>query len=114
MKRGTIVLINANFTDLSRTKTRPALIISSEEYNNNQNDRILILISSNTSRLNPDDYVLEDSNLEFKNTGLKKSSAFRVGKVTTIHKKLLICKLGFAGSNTMKEVEKRLRKLLQL
>ncbi len=70
MKRGTIVLINASFTDLSGTKTRPALIIiSREEYNNNQNDMVLILITSNTSRLNPDDYVLEDSNLDLKIRG---------------------------------------------
>ncbi len=114
MKRGAIVLINASFTDLSGTKTRPALIIISREEYNNQNDMVLILKISNTSRLNPDDYVLEDRNLEFKNTGIKQSFAFRVGKVIAIHKKLLICKFGFAGPNTMKEVEKRLRNLLQL
>ncbi len=75
---------------------------------------VVLLVTSNTSRITPDDYVLKDSNPEFKNTGLRQASAFRVGKITTLHKKLLNSKLGFAGPNTMKEVENRLRNLLQL
>ncbi len=114
MKRGTIVLINAHFTDLSSTKIRPALVISNEVYNTKQDDVVLILMTSNTSRLNPDDYVLKDSDPEFKNTGLRQTSAFRVGKIITLHKKLLNSKLGYVGPNTLKEIENRLRNLLQL
>jgi mRNA interferase MazF len=55
MKRGTIVLINASFSDLSATKIRPALVISNEDYNTKQDDVVLILMTSNISRSNPDD-----------------------------------------------------------
>lgn len=114
MKKGEVVLIIYPFTDLVRTKVRPAVVISNDTYNAKQNDVVLLLITSNTSRLNPDDYVLKDSDPEFKNTGLRQASTFRVGKIITLHKKLLNSKLGFAGPNTMKEIEKRLRNLLQL
>jgi mRNA interferase MazF len=114
MKRGTIVLINAHFTDLSSTKIRPALVISNEDYNTKQDDMVLILITSNTSRFNPDDYVIETHNPEFKNTGLKRALTFKVGKIITVHKKLLMAKLGIADTNTLDEIEKRLRNLLAL
>ncbi len=114
MKRGTIVLINASFSDLSDTRTRPALVISNEDYNTKQDDVVLILMSSNISRSNPDDYVLEDSNPEFKTTGLMRSSTFRTGKIITLKKELLRYTLGFVGPKTLHEIEKRLQNLLQL
>ncbi|MBO1225614.1 MAG: type II toxin-antitoxin system PemK/MazF family toxin [Candidatus Scalindua sediminis] len=114
MKRGTIVLINASFSDLSATKIRPALVISNEGYNIKQDDVVLILMSSNISRSTPDDYVLEDSNPEFKTTGLIRSSTFRTGKIITLKKDLLRNTLGFVGPNTLNQIEKRLRKLLPL
>lgn len=114
MKRGDIVLIHFPFTDLTSTKVRPALVISSENYNTNQEDVVFLLITSNTSRITQDDYLLDRNNPEFNNTGLKKESVFRVGKVQTLNKKILVSKLGFAGINTLKEIENRLRNLLQL
>ncbi|MED7789647.1 type II toxin-antitoxin system PemK/MazF family toxin [Francisella sp. 19X1-34] len=43
---GDIVLVNFPFTNLKKTKKRPAVIISSEEYNNNRPDVILMAITS--------------------------------------------------------------------
>ena len=114
MKRGDIVLIKFPFTDLTSTKVRPALIISNKNYNTTQNDVILILITSNVSRISPDDYFLDPNNPEFSKTGLKQASVFRVGKIQTLSKKLLNSKLGTIGTNTLKEIENRLRNLLQL
>lgn len=114
MRRGDVVLIKFPFTDLSSTKVRPALIISNENYNADQEDIVLILITSNISRLSSDDCLLNPSNPEFKNTGLKQASAFRVGKIQTLNKKLINSKLGFVGPNTLREIERRLRNLLQL
>lgn len=114
MKRGDVVLIRFPFTDLSSTKVRPALIISNENYNTHQEDVILLLITSNISRMSSDDYLLDSRNPEFKDTGLKQASAFRVGKIQTLNRKLINSKLGFVGPNTLKETEKRLRNLLQL
>jgi mRNA interferase MazF len=114
MKKGDVVLISVPFTDLSFVKVRPALVISNENYNTSEDDVVVLLITSNISRLSSEDYVIETNNPEFINTGLKQASAFRVGKIQTLHKNLLISKLGIAGPNTLKEIEKRLRNLLEL
>ena len=112
MKRGDVVLIKFPFTDLSSTKVRPALVISNEHYNTNQDDVVLLLITSNTSRISSDDYILGPSDSEFKDTGLKQTSAFRVGKIQTLNKKLINSKLGFVGSKTLNKIEDLLRNLL--
>ena len=114
MKRGDVVLIRSPFTDLSSTKVRPAVIISNDSYNAQQNDVVLILMTSNVSRVSPDDYILDASDPEFDDTGLKHASGFRVGKIQTLDKKLINCRLGFVGSNTLSKIEDRLRNLLQL
>ncbi|GAX62371.1 plasmid maintenance toxin/cell growth inhibitor [Candidatus Scalindua japonica] len=114
MKKGDVVLITFPFTDLSSVKVRPALVISNDSYNEIQDDTVLLLITSNITRLSPDDYLLESENPEFANTGLKNPSVFRVGKIHTLKKTLLRSKLGFVGSGILKEIEDRLRNLLQL
>lgn len=114
MKKGDVVLIKYPFTDLSSTRVRPALVISNVDYNTIQDDIILLLITSNVSRQTPDDYVLGTDNPEFEDSGLKKASTFRVGKIQTLRKELLHGILGFVGPNTIKEIDDRLRKLLQL
>ncbi|MFV1976275.1 MAG: type II toxin-antitoxin system PemK/MazF family toxin [Candidatus Scalindua sp.] len=114
MKKGDVVLITFPFTDLSSVKVRPALVISNDSYNEIQDDTVLLLITTNVSRLSPDDYLLESENPEFTDTGLSKPSVFRVGKIHTLKKTLLRRKLGFVGSGILKEIEDRLHNLLQL
>jgi len=46
-KQGDVVLIPIPFTDLSSTKKRPVLILSSDDYNQNTNDLIVAAITSN-------------------------------------------------------------------
>ena len=74
----------------------------------------MILITSNVTRITTDDFLLESENPEFADTRLKKPSVFRVGKIQTLRKTLLVSKLGFVGSGILREIEGRLRKLLQL
>lgn len=114
MKKGDVVLVTFPFTDLTSVKVRPALVISNDSYNAIQDDIVLLLITSNISRLSSDDYLLESENTEFAGTGLKKASVFRVGKLQTLKKTLLVSKLGIAGSGILMEIENRLRNLLEL
>lgn len=114
MKRGDVVLIKFPFTDLSSTKVRPALVISNDNYNINQDDVVVLLVTSNVSRTSSDDYIIDPRDTEFRNTGLKQISAFRVGKIQTLNKRLINSKLGSVGPNILKEIEKRLCNLLQL
>ena len=94
-KKGDVILIPFPFTDLSAAKQRPALIVSSNHFNQRCNDVIVIAISSQI-HLN----VLEDeyrlSIIDQKASGLPKSSIVKLGKVVTINQNLirkLMCNL---------------------
>ncbi len=76
MKKGEVVLVAFLFTDLTSVKVRPALVISNDSYNEIQDDTVLLLITSNVSRLSSDDYLLESENREFTDTGLNKNLSF--------------------------------------
>lgn len=114
MKLGDIVLIKFPFTDLSASKVRPALVISSEEYNEREKDIIFMLITSNTSRIAVEDFLLEVDHPEYKLTGLKKSSVFKISKTHTLDKNIAVRKLGYIGIKITSEIKSRLKKLLGL
>ena len=50
-KSGDIVLIEVIFSEQNESKKRPALIISTDEYNKNRKDIIIAAITSNISRI---------------------------------------------------------------
>jgi len=57
--QGQVVLIPFPFIDLTTTKQRPAVILSSNAYNQTHQDIIVAAITSQVpARLNPDEYRL--------------------------------------------------------
>src|SRR5258706_12455839 len=72
--KGDVVLIQYPYSDLSSTKTRPAVVISGELYHREQPDLVLGALTSNllgaTKKL---DYVLKD----WKSAGLRFETAFK-------------------------------------
>lgn len=60
-RRGDVVLIPFPYTDLSASKTRPAVVVSSDTYHATRSELLLAYVSSRTSQANPTiDYVLAD------------------------------------------------------
>lgn len=115
MKRGDIVLIRFPFSDLSSNKVRPALVVSSDEYMQRCSDAIFVCISSkNTSKLYPTDLLIENTDSEFRATGLKKSSLIRIDKIVILKTSLVRRSLGYAGPNIMSQVDKTLTEVLGL
>ena len=113
MNRGDIVLITFPFSDLTSTKVRPALVLSSEEPT--EQDCIVALISSNVMRpLSNTDYLLLTSDADFAGTGLKVDSVFRMGKLHNLSKSLAKRRLGRINAHLMQELEKKLRLALGL
>jgi mRNA interferase MazF len=49
VKQRDIILINFPFSDLTGAKVRPALVISNNEYNQNNLDALVLAITSNLS-----------------------------------------------------------------
>lgn len=114
IKRGDIVLVKFPFTDLTATKVRPALVISSDKYNQNSNDILFMLITSKTDNLFMEDLLVDSTHPEFPGTGLKRSSLFKIDRIVILCKTIATRKLGEAGPKIMNEVSLRLKKVLSL
>lgn len=106
-KFGEVVLVPFPFTDLTTTKNRPAVVVSSDRYNSEKNDVILSAITSQVVSLIPDDeYLLAPIDLQL--SGLLKPSIIKTGKIVTIDKRLIRQRLGKISDESLDVVEKKL------
>ncbi|MBI5065841.1 type II toxin-antitoxin system PemK/MazF family toxin [Candidatus Woesearchaeota archaeon] len=91
MKRGDIILVKFPFSDYTTEKLRPALVLSS----NNSRDVCVAFISSVIPlKLEETDQLVFRKNPGFEKMGLKKDSIFRMGKLATLDKMIILGKLG--------------------
>lgn len=87
---GDVVLVPFPFTDQTTNKKRPAVVISSDIYNVEYPDRILMAITSQVSSSQKiSDIIVTD----WRGAGLLKASMIKP-VITTIEKQLIIKKLG--------------------
>lgn len=96
LQKGNIVLALFPFSDFSETKLRPAVILWASD--TNQDVTICFITSQNIANVSSDEFLLQPSNPEFLNTGLKVVSKVRVTKIVTLERKLIIRKLGELGN----------------
>ena len=108
-KRGDVVLVRFPFTDLTTTKKRPALVVSTDFYNQSQINLIIAAITSQTHRLGIGDCLIQN----WREAGLAKPSQVKA-IITTIEQSLVLKKLGTLDPNDMKVVEQELAKALGL
>ena len=87
---GDILLVPFPFTDQTSVKKRPAVIISSNQYNSCKSDIIIMAI---TSQFNSSGNFGEMKINDFSSAGLLKPSVVKP-VITTIEKSLVIRKLG--------------------
>lgn len=85
-----IILVPFPFTDQSTTKKRPAIIISSNAYNVDRPDTIIMAV---TSQMRSKNILGEVIIQEWEKAGLLKASTIKP-IITTIEKKLIIKKMG--------------------
>lgn len=89
-KFGDVVLVPFPFTDQTYTKKRPSIIVSSNDYQRQRSDLILIAV---TTQANLGNSFGEMRITEWKAAGLIKPSIIKP-VLTTIEKTLVIKKLG--------------------
>lgn len=87
--QGEIVLVQFPFTDQNSTKKRPALVVSSNWYNQTRTIRILTQITSTIHAKQERDEVLIEGK-EATKSGLLKNSTIKVGNMFTIDRELMI------------------------
>ena len=87
-KRGDIVLVPFPFTDLTSSKRRPALVVSPDSFNAQQQDLVLVAI---TSHLTNDELRIDER--DCIDGRLPRASAVKPTKLFTIHSTLVVKKL---------------------
>jgi len=112
MKRWDVVLLAYPFDDWTGAKVRPAVVVSSDEYNSRSEDAVFVLITSNTEKRFDFDILVADAHPEFARAGLAKSSMIRVDMIWTLKQVLVKRTLGQVGNEIRREIAARLRRLL--
>ena len=113
MVRGTIILTLFPFTDLTSSKRRPAVVIS--KYSKYKTDVIVAFISSMIpDEISETDLLFESKRKDFNDSGLKKDSVIKLDKLATLNKLLFSGELGVVNSDTLTEMDKRLKIALDL
>ncbi|MEB3192541.1 MAG: type II toxin-antitoxin system PemK/MazF family toxin [Snowella sp.] len=110
-KTNEIWLVRFPFSDLTSSKLRPALIISVH-----REEVILVGIFSKIPETTLQDtwVLISELDLNFKQTGLKKSSLIRTEKIATVSKNLFTKKLGSLPVDLASIVNIALKKSLNL
>lgn len=87
VKQREIILINFPFSDLTGAKVRPALVISNNEYNQQNLDALVLAITSN---LSDNKYKVFVDSQDLENGNLPLKSAIRVDKPFCILQKKVL------------------------
>jgi len=105
MKKGDIVLTLFPFTNLIGSKRRPALVL----YAGNE-DIVLCFITSNIEHINEFDLVIYPNQFN----KLKVTSAIRVSKIATLHKSLIIGKVGELENEVLNQIDMLIQRMLKI
>ncbi len=108
-RRGDIVLVGFVFSDGSRTKLRPAIVVSSTPYNRGRQEAIVAAVTSNVKRRLFGDHVIVD----WKQAGLLFPS-LATGIVRTIKRRMIERRLGSLTTPDLAAVGRKLRHSLGL
>jgi len=112
ISKGDIVLVNFPFTDLSQTKLRPALVLWLSRTGNDVT--LCAITSQNISNVNLEEFVIDASDPEFTNTGLRVSSKVRVTRIATLNHLLVARKLGKLSSKQVQVLNATMIQAFQL
>jgi mRNA interferase MazF len=108
-KQFDVVAVPFPFTDLNADKRRPALVLSTESFNNQSGNCVLAMI---TSQKNPG-WPLDSQIGSILKAGLKTPSKVRM-KLFTLDSRLIVRKLGALSSKDRQTVTMALYGLMNL
>jgi mRNA interferase MazF len=104
--KGDVVVLPFSFSDLSKSKRRPALVVAGLE-----GDDIILCQITSEARLDNYSMLLSDS--DFKTGNLNLTSLIRPNRLFTADKAIIIYKIGSLKDLKIKEVEKGIIKIFQ-
>ncbi|MCR4292288.1 MAG: type II toxin-antitoxin system PemK/MazF family toxin [Candidatus Kuenenia sp.] len=108
--KGDIIIVPFPFSDQTATKKRPAVIISSNQYNNTSPDIIIMAITSKTGKnLTTGDCLIYN----WQDAGLLKPSVIKPA-ISTIEQTLVLKELGKLSQKDLVSLENSLIEFLDL
>ncbi len=103
---GTIVLVRFPFSDLSRSKLRPAVVLA----DTGRNDWILCQV---TSQPYTDPLAVEITNSDLTSGSFRKDSYARAGKLFTANAAIMTKEIGELKSERLEEIIRAVTSLLE-
>jgi mRNA interferase MazF len=110
LRRDDVVLVRFPFTDLTATKLRPAVVLAVS----GSEDVVLAFVTSRVNRRLRFGVPVAENDPEFAAAGLRISSAIRVDRLVTLHRQLLLRRLGRLGPGLRSSVGAALQELFEL
>ncbi len=107
--KGTVVLVPFPFTDLSGRKRRPALVVSPDGFDDE--DLVLCAITSGVPATPSSAWDVTIEAQDMADEALPKRSVVKVGKLFTMHEKLIAARYGAVKERKLREVLDGLRYL---
>jgi len=107
-KRGDVILVPFPFSDLSTTKQRPALVVSSDLLNAASDDLLVAAISSQIpAKLTSWEFMISSGSLTA--CGLPKPSIVRLAKLAALHRQLVIKRIGSMPEPYLRQILTQIR-----
>jgi len=102
--KGDVVVLPFPFSDLSKSKKRPAMVIANLEGND-------IILCQITSEARVDEHSIVIINSDFKQGSLNLTSLIKPNRLFTADKSIILYKVGSLKPFKIKEVEKEIIKI---
>jgi len=110
--KGSIVLVDFPFTDLSQTKLRPAIILWIDPAGS---DVVVCAITSQkTDQLFAGELLLDEADPDFPRTGLRITSKAKITRLATLNRRLVVRKLGDLGPHQHQQLNTLMIQAFQL
>ena len=104
---GQVVAFHFPQTDLEEGKLRPALLLG--KLPGNYDDWLICMISSQTHQyIAGFDEIVQESDVDFGESGLKVASVIRVGRLAVVSGEILVGAIGQVSSERLSRVKKHL------
>ncbi|MDE1798014.1 MAG: type II toxin-antitoxin system PemK/MazF family toxin [Candidatus Micrarchaeota archaeon] len=107
-KKGKIVLVELTFSDESGSKWRPALVVSSDAYNQTSPDVVLAKISGSDYGTS---FEVALTSSMLKSGELNKPSFIDLGNLRAVEKKQVLREIATVDEKTVKACDEKIRKV---
>ena len=109
-RQGDVVLVPIPFTHLKDIKQRPALIISNDHHNAKVED---VVVCGITSSIKDDMHSIILKQTDMAEGNIHFLSRIKADKIFTVHKEVIIKKLGKVNTSILEKTKEEIRKLIQ-